>query len=86
MLDTYATGQKIDLLKCDIEGAERELFEDCRSWIAQVNAIVIELHPPYTLTDLLVALKRGGADFQVAVHVHQKLCPVVLLNRRPVLS
>jgi FkbM family methyltransferase len=77
----HANGDRIDLLKCDIEGAERELFEDCRSWIGRVDAIVIELHPPYGLSDLLHSLKKAGADFQVAVQIHQKLCPVVLLRR-----
>jgi FkbM family methyltransferase len=83
VLENYASGQKIDLLKCDIEGAERELFEDCRAWIGQVNAIVIELHPPYTLPDLLDALKKAGADFEVSKHVNRKTCPVVMLSRPP---
>jgi FkbM family methyltransferase len=33
----------IDLLKVDIEGAEKELFESC-SWIRNVGVIAIELH------------------------------------------
>ena len=36
---------KIDLLKIDIEGAEKELFEyDSDKWIGNVNAIFIEIH------------------------------------------
>jgi len=35
---------RVDLLKIDIEGAERELFSDSAGWIQQVTAIVIELH------------------------------------------
>jgi FkbM family methyltransferase len=35
----------IDLLKLDIEGAERELFSDsCEEWLPRVRMIVIELH------------------------------------------
>ena len=36
----------VDLLKIDIEGAERELFEKSRSddWIQKVRVFVIELH------------------------------------------
>ena len=34
----------IDLLKLNIEGAEREIFEDCESWIGQVQSIVVKLH------------------------------------------
>lgn len=34
----------IDILKIDIEGAEKEVFEDTASWIGKVNALIIELH------------------------------------------
>jgi len=34
----------IDLLKVDIEGAEKEVFEDSAEWIDRVSAMVIELH------------------------------------------
>jgi FkbM family methyltransferase len=34
----------IDLLKVDIEGAEKELFETALSWIHSVRCIAIELH------------------------------------------
>jgi FkbM family methyltransferase len=34
----------IDVLKIDIEGAEKEVFEDTESWIWRVNALIIELH------------------------------------------
>lgn len=33
----------IDLLKVDIEGAEKEVFENC-DWIGNVRALVVELH------------------------------------------
>jgi FkbM family methyltransferase len=35
---------KIDILKIDIEGAEKEVFSDTSAWIGRVDAIVIELH------------------------------------------
>lgn len=34
----------IDILKVDIEGAERELFEGDTSWVDDVDVIAIELH------------------------------------------
>jgi FkbM family methyltransferase len=34
----------IDILKIDIEGAERELFRDPSSWIEKVDSLIIELH------------------------------------------
>jgi FkbM family methyltransferase len=38
----------IDILKLDIEGAERELFRDgCEEWLPRVKMIIIELHDRY---------------------------------------
>jgi FkbM family methyltransferase len=34
----------IDILKVDIEGAEREVFGDSSSWLGKVDALIIELH------------------------------------------
>lgn len=34
----------IDVLKVDIEGCEKEVFENCRHWIDRVGCILIELH------------------------------------------
>ncbi len=35
---------EIDVLKVDIEGAEREVFSDSSAWLEKVDAIIIELH------------------------------------------
>lgn len=43
ILRDYQLGS-IDLLKVDIEGAEKELFTAPASWLGQVDAICIELH------------------------------------------
>ncbi len=34
----------IDILKMDIEGAEKEVFDDTAAWLGKVGAIIIELH------------------------------------------
>ena len=34
----------IDLLKVDIEGAEKEVFQNCADWMPAVHGVVIELH------------------------------------------
>ncbi len=34
----------IDILKVDIEGAEREVFESADPWMSRVNGVMIELH------------------------------------------
>lgn len=43
LMSTYGI-EHIDLLKIDIEGAEKELFEAAQGWIDKVSVIVIELH------------------------------------------
>jgi FkbM family methyltransferase len=58
--------ERIGVLKCDIEGAEAELFEDCRSWIARVDAMSVECHLDSMSTDaLLSALAANGGHFAV---------------------
>jgi FkbM family methyltransferase len=58
--------ETIDLLKCDIEGAERELFSDCRTWIGRVDLAVVECHDGFTAEDLLDLLEENGAAFEIA--------------------
>ena len=36
--------ERIDILKMDVEGAEKIVFENCDNWINKVDAICIELH------------------------------------------
>jgi FkbM family methyltransferase len=39
------TGHRtIDILKLDIEGAEKEVFSDCGKWLGDVRVLMIELH------------------------------------------
>lgn len=56
---------RIDLLKCDIEGAEEELFGDCAEWIHQVSHLVIECHGSYDVEALRADLERNGAPFDL---------------------
>jgi FkbM family methyltransferase len=35
---------RIDILKVDIEGAEREVFQNPSGWIGKVGALIVELH------------------------------------------
>jgi FkbM family methyltransferase len=37
-------GKEIDLVKMDVEGAEREILEGAGDWLDRVNVLVIELH------------------------------------------
>lgn len=53
----------VDLLKCDIEGGERELFSDCRAWIGRVRHVVAELHDGLDDDWLLARLAENGGAF-----------------------
>lgn len=43
---------EIDLLKCDIEGAEAAIFANPGPWLARTHLIALEIHPPYSITQL----------------------------------
>ncbi len=51
ILDT-AGWDHVDLVKCDIEGSEAELFAVAEQWIDRAAALIVELHAPYTAADL----------------------------------
>lgn len=74
--------ERIDLLKCDIEGAERQVFADCSEWIHRVQNLVIEIHEPYPLTGLLADLERNGRPFTLLAQSRGK--PTYLLRPRAV--
>jgi len=61
----FAEASVIDLFKCDIEGAESEIFADCSAWINRVHYITIELHPPYTRDNFVADIERNGGRFEV---------------------
>jgi len=50
----------IDLLKIDIEGGEIDLLRKQNSWLSGVENIIIEIHHPYTSSDLGEDLKTFG--------------------------
>ena len=80
LLDAHFKGQSIDLLKCDIEGAESELFKNCGSWIKRIGTMVVELHPPYSVSEFQADLKNSGATFSIVREFSEKECPVLLLQ------
>lgn len=45
---------RVDLLKVDIEGAEKEVFETC-DWMERVGVLIIEIHDRFR-----PGCKRGG--------------------------
>jgi hypothetical protein len=61
--------EKIDLLKVDVEGSEREIFANAEPWIESVGAICMELHDRFkagcsrsffkAVDDFPIELRRG---------------------------
>lgn len=54
----------IDLLKVDIEGSERQVFQDSQLWIEKVNAIAIECHD-WLQAGCTESVERAAADFSI---------------------
>ncbi len=67
LLEEAGAPDTIDLLKCDIEGAERELFESCKGWIHRVCCFVVETHDDWGAEDLANALQRAGVEAELTV-------------------
>ena len=62
--------KRIDLLKIDIEGGERELFASgFESWLFRTRTIVIETHGPECREVFLQAVKPYGFKVQEAEYV-----------------
>lgn len=75
-------GVPLDLLKCDIEGAEAEVFADCHAWIGRVRHLVVELHAPYRAAQFLADLQRNGGQFQVYEHQERAETEVLFLEQK----
>jgi FkbM family methyltransferase len=62
--------KRIDLLKIDIEGGERELFASgFESWLSRTRTIVIETHGPECREVFLQAVKPYGFKMQEVEYV-----------------
>lgn len=60
----------IDILKVDIEGAERELFCDgCEAWLPHIKMIIIELHDRFT-----PGCSRAVYSKLCQMPFHQEIC------------
>lgn len=55
--------KRIDLLKIDIEGAEKAVLADAKAWLPKVDMLIVELHGDYLETDLRADIEPFG--FQV---------------------
>jgi FkbM family methyltransferase len=76
--------ESIDLLKCDIEGAEIELFESCGSWISKVRLAVVECHDDFDTDKLLELIRKNGTEFECVYRDVKPAfqCEVAILRRK----
>lgn len=63
LLDQFGV-ERLDLMKVDVEGAERDIFGSSEPWIHRVDAIVVELHDRFApgCEEIFV---RATGDFEV---------------------
>jgi FkbM family methyltransferase len=53
ILDRAGVDGMVDLVKCNIEGAEVELMEHAAEWIGRVRHVVMDVHTPYDAEQVL---------------------------------
>ena len=76
-----AKWDRIDLMKCDVEGTEKELFADCAAWIHKVKHLIVETHPPYTPENLFADLKKVGWEYKFVYTNLYTPSPRIFLSR-----
>lgn len=67
VVEMLPAGACIDLLKCDIEGAEAAVFGPsggAAEWLGRVRHLVVETHAPYSLDGLEADLTAAGARWE----------------------
>lgn len=68
-LRSYLIRETVDLLKLDIEGAEKAVLEDCADALANVRAVVMELHEVdierRCTTEVLQVLSNAGFQWSL---------------------
>lgn len=62
--------EKVDYLKMDIEGSEREVLRDGGNWVNKVKCIKVEVHGEYTVDECITNLHSIGFDKYEAYYAH----------------
>lgn len=61
--------EQVDMLKLDVEGAEKAILEDCRTELQQVGNLFVEYHglagQPQGLSNILALLQEAGFRYYV---------------------
>lgn len=66
LLDEHTPAGRVDYVKMDVEGAERELLRRNTGWAGSVRSIKVEVHEPYTVDECLADLAALGFDARIA--------------------
>ena len=82
ILDRAGFQGELDLLKCDVEGAEAEIFSNCSDWINRVRHIVVEIHAPYSVLALQSDIERNGGNFRTVERIESSGLPSLVLLER----
>lgn len=81
LLDASGFDGEIDLLKCDVEGAEAEIFAEAHGWIGRWRNLIVETHEPYTGEKLIADIARTGVAYRHTLLKKHGRCEVLMLNR-----
>ncbi|MFL5912353.1 MAG: hypothetical protein ACJ768_17495 [Gaiellaceae bacterium] len=60
LLPLAGAATTVDYVRLRVEGTERELLRDAPDWTANVRALKVEVHPPYTPEECSEDLRRLG--------------------------
>ena len=62
---------EIDILKCNIEGAETELFgSDCDAWLSCTRSIYVQIHHSRAMESVMSATRRHGFSCRRHRYLH----------------
>jgi len=81
ILSELGLGPTIDLVKCDIEGGEEDLFSKNADWLRFVSHLIVEIHGGYVLDRLLADVQKWDSRFRANVIVADTSYSIVLLSR-----
>jgi FkbM family methyltransferase len=73
----------VDYVKMDVEGAEQQLLREHTGWAAQVRAIKVEVHEPYTPEACIEDLRRLGFSAQLDPGWRRRLGKPPVVGLRP---
>lgn len=74
--------KSIDLLKCDIEGAEAQIFRECSAWINLIRNLIVEVHPPYSVKALMSDLRINDGNLCIVNRVVHGENEVIFLRQQ----